>query len=967
MGKFYVAKSGTAADFLIEQEAWDGVKMIGNTVAEDVNSVTDVCPAVKNSIVDCTSDRVILMATVDKSPLLTRLEAEGKISLAELKDKREVYKMQIIDAPFAENAGIKQVLVIAGSDKRGTIYGQFRVSELCGVSALVYYGDAIPEKCAEPVIELDNCFVSKVPSVKYRGFFINDEWPAFGNWCMEKFGGVNAKAYEKIFELLLRMKGNYFWPAMWNSSFSEDGPGLANAELADKMGVVMGTSHHEPLCRAGVEWQQQYKKYGNDSTWSFLSNKEAITKFWEDGMLRNRDFENVVTIGMRGESDSKLMPEDATLKDNIEVIKSAIRAQQDILRKQVNPNLKEVPQMLAIYKEVEDYYFGDETCEGLKDWEDLKDVIFLLSDDNHGNVRALPTEETRNHPGGFGMYYHFDYHGAPISYEWTNCNRLTKTWEQMTQAYESGVRDMWIVNVGDLKENEYPLSFFMELAYDYEKWGSTAPNTTEAFAKLWIDKQFGSRLNAEQKQMMADVMEGYTKWNAARTPETMREGLYHPVHFRECERVYDMVKAVEDKADRLNAELTGEALTTYQSMIYYAAKASMNLVLMYMESGIAKDLARRGCIYANTYADSITKRILDDARLVDEFHKANGGKWNHCLRSAHTGFRSWDDNDWTYPTVERVVPIPGGKSVIGFRGSEQYHLGVHWGDAMQLRNDDLTRPDVKEVLVDLDSRGNVSYAYVAEFDCPWLICDAKTGRVEVAEGGRKTLHFSVDRAKLTGTAQADVKIVVTFDNGETTNTRLAIVAANEEIKKPDGVKYLYVEKQGYCTVLAEKYNEKRDVDGCGFETISYLGREGSAIKSFPAMKNYADVTKAPYVKYAVLVNTTGEYDIDLFMPARNPVAKGGVMKFAVSANGDTPVCLQAVHDNYYTEWQDPQWSEGVLNQVRIVTTKLSLKEGVNEISIYAGETGVLFEKFILHAAGRKMPISYLGAPESYRI
>ena len=305
MERFFVVQNGTGADILVEGQAYEGVRRIAQTVAEDIQVVSGVLPAIKDGLASCTTDRVILAATVGQSALLEQLEAEGKLPLETVRGKRESYLLRIIEMPFPGQSERKQLLVIAGSDKRGTIYGLFRISELCGVSPLIYFGDAVPVKNAEPVVELAGAFVSKEPSVKYRGFFINDEWPAFGNWCVDTFGGVNAKAYKWIFELLLRLKGNYMWPAMWNSSFSEDGPGLLNAELADMYGVVMGLSHHEPMCRSGVEWQNQYAKYGTDSTWSFISNSEAITKFWEDGILRNKPFENVVTIGMRGENDSR--------------------------------------------------------------------------------------------------------------------------------------------------------------------------------------------------------------------------------------------------------------------------------------------------------------------------------------------------------------------------------------------------------------------------------------------------------------------------------------------------------------------------------------------------------------------------------------------------------------------------------------------------------------------------------------
>lgn len=965
MGKFYVVKEKKAAQFLVEKASFEGVRLIADTVAEDIEVVSSVKPEIRNDLMECKAERVILMATIGKSALLERLEGEGKLSLDSIRGKREVYLMQHIVLPLGESAAVKELLVIAGSDKRGTIYGMFRLSEFCGVSPLIYFGDAIPEKQEEPSIDLSKKVVSKEPSVKYRGFFINDEWPAFGNWCTDTFGGINAKAYRKIFELLLRLKGNYLWPAMWNSSFSEDGPGLASAELADTLGVVMGLSHHEPMCRAGVEWQRKYRAYGDDSTWSFVSNSEAITKFWEEGILRNKSFENVVTIGMRGENDSKLMPEDATLKDNIEVIKKAIRAQNQLLKKHYDPTLKEVPRMIAIYKEVEDYYFGDETCEGLKDWDELRDVIFLLSDDNYGHVRALPTEEDRNHPGGFGMYYHFDYHGAPISYEWTNCNRLTKTWEQMTQAYEAGVREMWILNVGDLKAVEYPLCYFMELAYDYDTWGSLAFNKTELFVKKWVDQQFGSRLSAEQKQMMETVLEGYSKWNAVRTPEAMREGIYHPVHFKESDRVWAEVNRIVETAKALHNELQGPALAAYESMIYYPAVASLNLVLMYLETDCNKLLAKRGCLYANAYARRAQQRIKDDARLVEEYHKSNGGKWNHCMSSAHTGFRNWDDHDWTYPTTETVLPIPRAKAVVSFRGSERYHLGAHWQDNGPLVNDDFTRPDAEEVLLDLDSRGNVSYRYEITFDSPWLVCREKDGRVEVSEDGRRTVHFSIDRSALQGREEAVCNVSITFDNGQQTESKLLFKAENANVDAQKDTTYLFLERQGYCAIRAEHFSEKKDVDGKGFAAIDYLGREGAAVKAFPPMETYADAGSAPYVKYAMIAEQSGVYRLAISLLSRNPSVKGGRMRFAVSVNDDAPHEVFAVSGQYYTEWTCKEWGDGVLDHARTVTMEVTLHKGRNDIYVYAGEPGVILEKLVLYPLEKELPVSYFGPEESY--
>lgn len=965
MEQFEVFAQNNAAEFFVETDSFKGVKMIAETVAEDIREVCGNLPVICSNPGDCQAECIILMATVENSPLLRRLEREGKISLNQLMGKREVFLMQMIKTPFAECPTVKKLLVIAGSDKRGTIYGMFRLSEMCGVSPLIYFGDAVPARKNQVIIEIPESFVSKEPSVKFRGFFINDEWPAFGNWCVEKFGGINAKAYRKIFELLLRLKGNYMWPAMWRSVFSEDGPGLLNAELADTLGIVIGFSHHEPMCRSGEEWQRIYKQYGNDSTWSFISNADAITEFWKDGIIRNRQFENVVTIGMRGENDSKLMPADATLKDNIEVLKKAIRTQHGLLSKYYNADLIKIPRMLAIYKEVEDYYFGDETCEGLKDWDELKDVIFLLSDDNYGQLRALPTEEDRNHPGGYGMYYHFDYHGAPVSYEWTNCNRLTKTWEQMTQAYEAGVRDMWIVNVGDLKGVEYPLCYFMELAYDYETWGSSAINQTRLFAEKWVEQQFSGRLGAEEKEMAAEVLEGYTKWNAIRSPEAMHEGIFHPVHFDESERVRQEVKYIMETAERLRNMLTQEALVIYQNMIYYPAVVSLNLVLMYLEAGRNKELAKRGCLYANYFAESVRKHILDDNRLVEEFHACNHGKWNHFMSSAHTGFRNWDDKDWTYPTVESILPIPGAKAVVSFRGSEEYHLGAHWQDRGPMVNDDFTNQNTKEVVLCLDSRGSVSYTYVLEYECPWLYCSEPEGRVELEEYGHKEVHFTLNRSLLKGSGEAFCRVKILFDNGQTTHSDLVFKAENAVTLDNCGVEYLFLESQGYCAIHAEHYSEKRDIDGKGFAVVEYLGREGAAIKSFPPMEKFADAKSAPYIKYSMIAKTTGAYRLSLFLLSRNPAIKGGRLHFGVSVNDENPMDVYGVSDNYYTEWFDKEWADGVLNHTRIAVTEVKLEKGRNDIYIYAGDPGVILEKIVLNPMEENLPDSYLGPQESY--
>lgn len=287
------------------------------------------------------------------------------------------------------------------------------------------------------------------------------------------------------------MKGNYLWPAMWTGRFAVDGPGLLSADLADELGVVMGMSHHEPCLRHGEEYKYLRGKdsiYGD--AWDFRSNREGITRFWEDGLKRNGMYENVITVGMRGEFDSTILGENATLQDNIDLLRDVLVCQNQLIKKYVNEDLDKVPRMLALYKEVEPFFYGDENSVGLIGSEELEGVTLMLCDDNHGNLRTLPDDSMRNHKGGYGMYYHFDYHGSPVSYEWVNSSSLHKTWEQMTNAYEFGIRDLWIVNVGDIFSTEFPLSFFMSMAYDYDKWGISNINSAADYTKYFVNTNF---------------------------------------------------------------------------------------------------------------------------------------------------------------------------------------------------------------------------------------------------------------------------------------------------------------------------------------------------------------------------------------------------------------------------------------------------------------------------------------------
>ena len=514
--------------FVIPEECGTGVKKVAGKVAKDVEGTLSFCPEICETVV--TAKQAVIAVTAGSGELAETLCS--KISkLGQVEGKRESYAFIVAENPVE---GIESALVIYGSDKLGTIYGLFHLSECLGVTAMLDWGDCQYVKQDSFVLKEEDSFVSKEPSVKYRGFFINDEWPCCGTWATSHFGSFNAQMYDHIFEYLLRMKGNYLWPAMWAENFMLDGPDLESMKLADEYGIYIGMSHHEPCMRSGAEYSKvrgPESPYGD--AWSYVTNKEGILRFWEDGVKRSIGHNVFPTVGMRGENDSKMLGEDSLISDNVRLLKEIITKQREMIHEHLETDGKKVPQLFAVYKEVEDYYFGGGSEEGLRGFEELEDVTLLLCEDNWGNMRALPEAFERNHKGGFGMYFHLDYHGDPVSYEWVSSTELSKIWEQMTEAYEYGVRELWIVNVGDVKFQEFPLNYFMDLAYDFEKWGSSAPNSTKEYTKAWIESVFGSYTSKGEREEIQEVLEGYLKINALRKPESLNDTVYHPAHYLE--------------------------------------------------------------------------------------------------------------------------------------------------------------------------------------------------------------------------------------------------------------------------------------------------------------------------------------------------------------------------------------------------------------------------------------------------
>ena len=557
----------------------------------------------------------IVVGTCGKSAFIDKLSKKKLINVAELKGKREKFIISIV----------KDQLVIAGSDKRGTIYGIYELCEQIGVSPWYDWAD-VPVEHQEKIFIKKGVFTDGEPAVRYRGIFLNDEAPCLSGWVGENYGGIyNHQFYARVFELVLRLKGNFMWPAMWNSSFYADDP--LNMQTADDMGVIMGTSHHEPMAKAHKEWTRD-KSHG---AWNYDTNQQQLENFWKSGVERMRNTEDVVTIGMRGNGDEP-MGEHA----DVQLLERIVKAQRRLIEEATGKPAEQTPQVWALYKEVQEYY---EKGMNVPD-----DVILLLCDDNWGNVRILPELDGNNvqgafakrHPGGYGMYYHVDYVGGPRNSKWINVSQIQRIWEQMQLSYDYGVDKLWILNVGDLKPMEFPIDFWFRMAWNPARFN---PDNLMSYTENFCRQQFGAQYAREA----ARILNLQCKYVHRRTAEQLDANTFSLSNGDWESKVIEYDQLNED-SKTLRKQLDKKYHDAYDQIIGFPVEAMDNLYNMYFALAMNRFHAEKGNVEANEWGKKVMDCFIKDDELCKGYNQnIAGGKWNHMMDQVHIGYRSWND------------------------------------------------------------------------------------------------------------------------------------------------------------------------------------------------------------------------------------------------------------------------------------------------------------------------------------
>jgi hypothetical protein len=916
---FAIASTGHPASILVGPADWPGVTRAATSFAADVASVTGNSPAILHTLTTSPDRNIILIGTIGRSPLIDRLIASHKLDVASIQGHWESSLTQVVDHPFP---GITSALVIAGADKRGTIFGIYDLSEQIGVSPWAWWAD-VPIPHHDSLYLAAGRYIQPTPRVKYRGIFLNDEAPALSGWTQEKFGGYNHLFYEHVFELLLRLKANFLWPAMWNSAFNEDDP--ADPILADEYGIVMGTSHHEPMMRA----QQEWKRHGT-GPWDYTLNKQELDDFWRYGVRRNKNFEELTTIGMRGDGDMAMSAD-----TNTALLERIVADQRKILSEEVNPDVTKVPQVWALYKEVQGYYE--------KGMRVPDDVTLLWCDDNWGNLRRVPTPAERSRAGGAGIYYHFDYVGDPRNYKWINTNSIPRVWEQMNIADAYGADRLWIVNVGDLKPMEFPIEFFLTMARDPAYFNA---NNLDDYTQAWVTRQFGP----EHATEIASLISTYTQYNSRRKPELLDPNTYSLTVDHEADRIEQQWQDLVARAQRVNTALPEDYRPAFFELVLHPILASATVGEMYIAAGRNRLYAEEGRASANLYADETRKLFAQDAAISDEYnHQLLNGKWNHMMDQTHIGYTTWQQPALNaMPAVQQIQPLTGAHMVVFPEGPFTPEGAGPAGIRALPTFDSVNR---QTRTIDLANRGTQPFTFTATASAPWVHLSSTSGEVTTDQ----RLSVTIDYSQLSPGSNTASITIRQKDSG-TPSTTIPVIA----LQAPSGNVRGYVEDAGTVTIDAEHTAARRPANGLSWQTIPGLGNTLSAVETFPVnAPSTLMAAQQPCLDYDFYLFTPGERSVQTVLAPTLPFLPGRGLRYTLAVDTKPPVTIDA-----WSNYSEMEWRRAVADNVRKVSTPLgTLTAGTHSLHLCRVDAGLTPERIIIYQ-GDHPPATYLGPPES---
>ncbi|TCD68567.1 hypothetical protein EIP91_010492 [Steccherinum ochraceum] len=962
---FPVVSGHKASPIFLSADDWPGVQRAAHDFAADIQRVTGVKPTLSNVttsqnsfLAPVKSSTPIIVGTLGRSSLIDQVINNTNLDVSSIQGNWESFLTKEVANPLP---GVKSAYVIVGADKRGTIYALYDHSEQFGVSPWYWWADVPVTQHSELFTASSGCSHGS-PTVKYRGLFLNDEQPALQNWAMEKFtNGTGAPLtgspfnhwfYTNLFELLLRLKANYLWPAQWSSAFGIDDS--QNQFLADWWGVVMGTSHEEPMMRSTpVEWGL----FG-EGPWNYSINAQNVYNYWVNGTERSKSFENVYTLGMRGDGDLPLSE-----STNVALLEKVVSDQRQILTDVYNgTDITTIPQMWTLYKEVQGYYEDNMRVPD--------DVMLMWTDDNWGNIRRFPLVDERNRTGGAGIYYHVDYVGTPRDYKWITSSQLSKIYEQMSIAVDRQADRIWILNVGDLKPYELDIEFFLTYGWDASLWN---PNKVDDFVTSWAQREFD--VSPTTGREIAEIIANVTRFNARAKPELWNSTTFNLWNYREAETVWDQWQTLSDASNKLYKSMSSANQPAFFQLVQHPVQASATLAHMWIAAGINNLRASQARLSTNNYADQVEQLFSQDFDLETQYHTILDGKWDHMMDQTHVMYYYWQQPMTnTMPPVTRVQPkkqaLPGVMRIVpeGTQGAwpgdnpHQCDLGYNCPPP-SISLDNFT--PFGNRFVDVGAGGPAPFTFTVSVNASWLTASEKKGSIS-PQNPEQRVFFSVDWSKVSGAQSAQITFTATAKGQPDLVTTVGFTANNTVVAS--GFKG-FVEGDGGVSIEAAHASRNTTVDGLTWIELPGIGRTLSGVTPWPRGGDDKNFTagSGPSIEYDfyTLNSVGGNITVTTYVsPSLNAFGEDRPIGFAVSVDSSAP------QSNYFIPPAAPgsepdAWNDFVAESTVTTANIFTAAPGAHTLKIWMVEPTVIVQKIVIDTGGVRG--SYLGPPESIRV
>ncbi|WP_010517449.1 glycosyl hydrolase 115 family protein [Croceivirga radicis] len=941
------------------------VHIAAQLLVEDIFSVTGKKAAFSHSP-KTTKSTVILAGTLGHSKFIDQLVKTNKINVDAFKGSWERYGYFLVANP---HKNIDQALVVVGSDRRGTAYGLLQLSKEIGVSAWKWWADVEPAKQERISLQIKDP-ISASPSVKYRGIFLNDEDWGLQPWAAKTFepetGDIGPKTYAKIFELMLRLKANTVWPAMHSStqpfySYPE------NKVVADQYAIVVGSSHAEPmLSNINMEWNKETM-----GEYRYDTNAESIKELFTKRAKETANFEAIYTTGMRGEHDSPMILGDYDIEGQVKLLETIISDQRSILEKTQKKPAHKIPQAFIPYKEVlTSYQNGLEVPE---------DITLIWTDDNYGYIRQLSTPEEQQRKGGAGVYYHTSYWGRPHDYLWLNSTHPLQMWSEMKKAYLFGAKDIWILNVGDIKPHEYNLELFLDMAWNIESFKEVTD--VKKYNVNWLQALYGDTVGLEAYTILEE--ERYLSFK--RRPEFMAWSQTEPTtkpktnefsQFQYGDEVGKRLaafKRIEEKVERLYNAIDKENQSSFYQLVYYPVMASVKMNQKWLYTYKNEFYAKQNRQSANDYAvlaHNAYKRIVTETNFYN--NELLGGKWKHIISMSPRYLPVYDKPSQYAIPEEKTSSV--GVLLEGYDMPVNNKTVNSFADVLPVFN----RYTNSSYFIDLFLKGEQVQSWSIKPLADWIKVSATEGTL-LNEFGKKEerLWVTIDWEKVPKGKDAkeaplghDYQLIppsfktnsaLQIKTKDTTFT-IGVSAYNPKFMALNNFNG-FVEDKGYVSIKAANYTTKTDADNQGWVTIPGLGYSKELIgvgftKNGINKTTTKDLEGLPVLTYDFYSFNLGEAIVSVSALPTHPVHKGRGVKCAIAIDDGAPVIL-----DFETIGRSDEWKQNVLKNKAVAHKKQLVKQaGKHTLKIWMLDEGLFLDQILIDLGGRKQ--SYNFPPET---